>query len=100
MKDNFSKFLLIIQKYFTCEGRYHMVYSYHLRLLLHFVGKRSLDLPFYLYKSLAKMSNKAQVKTKGNENSLFHHGLIKLLVLEELKILDRDWSYFLFIRAF
>ena len=27
MKENFSKLLLIIQKYFTCEGRYHMVYS-------------------------------------------------------------------------
>ena len=77
-----------------------MVYSYHLRLLLNFVGKRSLDFPFYLYKILAKMSEKDQVKTKGNETSLFHHSLIKLLVLEELKILDRDWSYFLFIICF
>ena len=77
-----------------------MVYSYHLRLLLHFVGKRSLDLPFYLYRSLAKMSEKFQVKVEGNETSLSHHGLIKLLVLEELKILGRDWSSFLFVNGF
>ena len=77
-----------------------MVYSYHLRLLLHFVGKRSLDLPFYLYKILAKMLDKVQVKTEGNETSLFHHGLIKLLVLEDLKILGRDWSSFMFISGF
>ena len=44
MKENYSKLLLIIQKYFTCEGRFHTVYSYHLHILLHFVGKRSLDL--------------------------------------------------------
>ena len=74
MKDNFSKLLLIIHKYFTCEGRYHMVYSYHLKIFLHFDGKRSLDLPFYLYRSLAKMSDKVQAKYEGNETSLFHHG--------------------------
>lgn len=65
-----------------------MVYSYHLRLLLYFVGKRSLDLPFYLYISLGKMLDKVQIKTEGNETYLFHHGLIKLLVLEELRRLD------------
>ena len=77
-----------------------MVYSYHLRLLLHFVGKRSLDLPFYLYRSLTKMSDKVQVKKEGNETYLFHHGFIKLLVLEELKRLDRDWNSFLFMSGF
>ena len=90
MKDNFSKLLLIIQKYFTSEGRYHKVYSYQFNLLLHFFGKISLDLPFYLYKSLEKMVDKVQAKSEGNETSLFHHGLIKLLVLEELKRLGRD----------
>ena len=67
-----------------------MVYSYHLRLLLNFVGKRSLDLPFYIYRILAKMLDKFQAKSEGNETSLFHHGLIKSLVLDVLKILGRD----------
>ena len=77
-----------------------MVYSYYFMLLLHFFGKKSLDLPFYLYRSLEKMANKVQAKSEGNETSLFHHGLIKLLVLEELKRLGRDWSSFLFISGF
>lgn len=100
MKYNFSKLLLIIQKYFTCEGRYHKVYSYHFKLLLHFVGKKYLDLPFYLYRSLAKMAYKVQAKSEGSETSLFHHGLINLLVLDELKRLGRDWSSFLFVSGF
>ena len=63
MKENYAKLLMIIKKYFTCEGRFHMVYSYHLRLLLHFLGKRSLDLPFFLYKSLVNMLDRVQVKS-------------------------------------
>ena len=100
MKENYSKFLMTIQKYYTCEGRFHMVYSYHHRLLLHFVCKRSLDLTFYLYRSLGKMSDKVQIKIEGNETSLFHHGLINLLVLEELKRLDRDGTSFLFMSGY
>ena len=82
MKENYAKLLMVIQKYFTCEGRFHMVYSYHLRIILNFVGKRSLELPFYLYRSLGKMSDKVQIKIEGNETSLFNHGIMKLLVLE------------------
>ena len=100
MKEKYSKMLMIIHKYFTYEGRFHMVYSFYLKILLHFVGKRSLDLPFYLYKSLGKMSDKVQIKKKGNETSLFHHGLINLLVLEELKRLDRDWTSLLYMSGF
>jgi hypothetical protein len=32
----FDKMLKIIQRYFTCEGRFNMLYQYHIRLLLHF----------------------------------------------------------------
>ena len=100
MKENYENLLMIIQKYFTCEGRFQMVYSYHLRLLLHFVGKRSLESPFYLYIILGKMSYNVKIKIEGNETSLFHHGLIKLLVLEELRRLDTDWTSFLFMSGY
>ena len=52
MKENYSKLLFVVQKYFACEGRFHMVYLYHFRLLLHFTGKQPLDLPFFLFRSL------------------------------------------------
>ena len=46
-KDNYANLLLVVQKYFTYEGRFHMVYSYNFRLLLHFFGNQPLELPFF-----------------------------------------------------
>jgi hypothetical protein len=34
--EYFDKILRFIQTYFTCEGRFNMVYQYHIRLILHF----------------------------------------------------------------
>jgi hypothetical protein len=85
MLDHFDKLLHVIQCYFTCEGHFNMVYQYHIRLLMHFTGKKALNLPFYLYRSLGKMSDKVQERSKRVEHSIFHSGLIKLLVLEELR---------------
>ena len=84
VKDSYANFLTCVQRYFTCEGRYHKVYSYHFKLLLHFTRNISLDLPFYLFRSLGKMCDKVQSKKEACETSLFHHGLLKLIVLHEL----------------
>jgi len=89
LKDSYANLLTCIQRYFTCEGGYHKVYSYHFKLLLHFTGNISLDLPFYLFHSLGKMSDKVQLKKEACETSLFHHGLIKLIVLHELQKIGR-----------
>ena len=32
-------FLYVIHKYFTCDGRFNLVYQYHFRLLLHLIRK-------------------------------------------------------------
>ena len=76
------------------------MYSYHFKLLLHFTRKISLDLPFYLFRSLGKMSDKIQLKKEACETSLFHHVLIKLIVLSELQKIGREWSTFLFMTGF
>ena len=81
LKDHFSKFLMVIQKYFTCEGRFNMVYQYHLRPLLNFTGKQCLEIPLYHFRSLGKMADKFQAKPNARNTSIFHHGLIKFLVL-------------------
>lgn len=99
VKDSYANLLTCIQRYFTCEGRYHKVYSYH-KLLLHFTGKISLDFPFYLFRSLVTMCDKVQLKKEACETSLFHHGLVKLIVLHELQKIDREWSIFLFMSGF
>ena len=81
---------MVIQKYFTCEGRFYMAYQYHFRLVLHFTGKHPVDIPFYLFKSLGKMVGKVKAKQEASSTFIFRHGLIKLLVVEELNKLNRD----------
>ena len=77
-----------------------MIYQYHFRLFLHFTSKKLLGLPFFLFRSLGKMSDKVTARPKSSEPSMFHHVLIKLLVLEELKKLNRDWATFLFLSGY
>ena len=67
-----------------------MIDQYHFGVLLHFTSKQLLDLPFFLFRSLGKMSDKVRARPKSSETSIFHHGLINLLVMEELKKLNRD----------
>jgi hypothetical protein len=61
---------------------------------MHFTGKKSLNIPYYLCIILGKMVDKVQEKSNQVEPSLFHFSLIKLLVLEEIKKKKREWSYF------
>jgi len=97
LEKPYQQFLKIIQRFFTCEGRYDTVRQYHFRLLLHFTGREMLDIPFYLYRSLGKMSDKIQKLPQAAEKHLFHFGLMKLLVLEELRRLGRDWNTLLLL---
>jgi hypothetical protein len=84
--EPYEKLLRVIQRYFTCEGRFDRVYQYHVRLLMHFTGKSPLNLPFYLYRSLGKMADKVQARADQLKSSLFHFSLVKMLVVEELEI--------------
>jgi hypothetical protein len=93
--EPYEKILRVIHKYFTCEGRFDRVYQYHIRLLMHFTGKIPLNLPFYLYRSLGKMADRVQARVDQLKSSLFHFSLVKLLVVEELRKLNRDWDSFL-----
>lgn len=43
------------------------------------------------------MIKKAQEHPQQLENNIFHYGLIKLLIVEELKKTSRDWNTFLFV---
>ena len=46
------------------------------------------------------MVDRVQAKSEGCDTSLFHHGLMKLFILNELQKIGRDWSSFLFINGF
>ena len=54
-----------------------------------------LNFPYFLYKSLAKMSKKVHKNTKNSFTNLHHSGLIKLLLFHELQRNNNSWEGFL-----
>ena len=90
-----EKMVYILQKFVTCEGSYSIVYLYHIKILLHIKGQCIIGFPYFLLQSLTKMSKTIQ-KQKGNEDkSLYHFGLIKILIEFELQKRGITWEGFL-----
>jgi hypothetical protein len=81
LREPFQKLLKVIRRYFTCEITSDRKYPHHIRLLMHFRGKRPLNLPFFLHRSLERMVDNVQAKVDHLRKNLFHISLIKLLVV-------------------
>ena len=62
LKSKWRNFLVIIQKFVTCEGRFRCVSFYHIRLLMNFFEEHEMNLPYFLLNSLKKMSRNVQKK--------------------------------------
>ena len=88
LQDHHSKLLEVIQRYYTCEGRFNKSYHYHIKLLMNFTSKKPLNLPYYLFRILCKMANIFQAKGDHIEANLFHFSLKKFLVIKELEKKD------------
>ena len=54
--DRYAPMMKIIMKYFSCEGRFSRIYTYHIRLLMLFTRVRLLSIPYYLFRSIEKMT--------------------------------------------
>ena len=59
-----------------------------------------LNVPFYLHKSLQKMDKLYQRQKINPQSSLFHHGLILILVVSHLSKTGDSWENFLFRNNF
>jgi hypothetical protein len=70
------------------------LYEYHIRLLLHFTGKIKMNIPYYLLRIIGKMLDRIQSKSKDVDTSIFHSGLIRILVSEDLGKKDISWEHF------
>ena len=92
MKPAWRVPLEVIQNYITCDGRYDRVLKCHLKLLMHIHGAVQVNLPFYLFKSLQKIIAKVQIHPQHTARSIYHQGLIKLLVLAQLHKEERTWE--------
>jgi hypothetical protein len=93
--EGFEKMLKVIQRYFTCEGRFNMIYQYHTRILLHFTGKDLMNIPFYLFRSMGKMVDRVHAKSKAVDTSVFYSWMIRMLVMEELEKINITWEQFI-----
>jgi hypothetical protein len=67
---------------------------------LHFTGKIEMNIPYYLLRSIGKMSDRIQSKSKDVDTNIFHSGLIRMLVSEELGKKDISWDHFVIASHF
>ena len=93
-KREWRPVLEIIHRYVTWEGRLSSAYVYHLRLMTVFLGQ-PINLPHYLVQSMTKMSTAIKKGPKNVGRSIFHHGLIRILVEMELSKWNQTWDRFL-----
>ena len=89
-----------IQLYITSEGRYDKLMMYHFKLMDHFTNKTPINFPYFLYHSLTKVCRRIRAQPLSIKNTLCHLGLIKLILLQELKQQGRTWEHFLFWEGF
>jgi hypothetical protein len=92
LKPRWYDLLMIIKRFVTCEGRYGFIFLFHLRLLMVFMGFE-LSMPHYLHRSLFKMAKR--YKHSQADTSLFHVGLIKMVLVYELGLRRDSWHDFL-----
>lgn len=99
IEEHWYPLLTILQCLVTCEGRFANFFLYYIRLMVHFTEGRHLNIPYFLRLSLHKMAKRIQSYSKKPETALYHHSLIKILLVAELKKQKRSWEDFL-IEAF
>jgi hypothetical protein len=92
LEPQWAQVLIILQRYLTCEGRYTIIFPCHARLLLHFTGTL-LNIPFFLLKSLKRMAEQVQ-RVSEFRGSLFHFGLVKILITFALSKKQETWDLF------
>ena len=94
--EEFISPLVMSTRLITCEGRFSTFKACHFLLLAHFEFSRLLNFPFYFWKSLGKMASQVRKNIENPTHSLYHHGLIKMLILAELKKKDQVWEQFIY----
>lgn len=85
LRREYAPMMRLIMRYFTCEGRFSQIYSYHIRILMHFTGLRMMNIPVFFYQNIERMESIMQRKSPTEQyRSLYHYGLIQLVILHQL----------------
>ena len=59
-----------------------------------------MNLPFFFLKRLQKTSNRVKGQIDHSSQSIFHHGLIKLIISTALQHEGKTWKFFIFWSRF
>ena len=100
LREKWQKVLIVVQRYLTCEGRFHVAHLLHMRFLCHIFGYKSLNLPYFLHTNLLKMLKKIQAKLDSPPHLIYHSGLIKILVKSTLDRKYKSWDRFIIEEGF
>ena len=74
--------------YFSCEGRFSRLYAYHIRLLMHFTRVRMMNILYFIFRNIERMTTLVQHKTPQQQlNNVYHFVLINILVVHQLGLL-------------
>ena len=95
-KPEWREAIRVLQSYITCEGRFALLFKYQISFLHHLNQDSKMNLPFFFLKSLHKISDRVKGHKDHTQQSIFHHGLIKLIVSKVLQKKGRTWEHFLF----
>lgn len=52
LRSEYAPLMRLIMHYFTCEGRFSWVYSYHIRLLMHFTRVRMMNITVFFFHNI------------------------------------------------
>ena len=96
VKSEYLNPLTIIIRLITYEGKFTVFKIFHLRLLAHFVNQQFLNFLFYFHEILEKMLIQVRKKTVNPMGILYHHSLIKILIVHQLKERNQTWDNFVF----
>ena len=82
LQDTYAPLMKLIIKYFSYEGRFSRIYTYHIRLLMHFTRVRMMKIPYFICQNIEKMTTLVQRKPPHQQyNNIYHFALIKIVVL-------------------
>jgi hypothetical protein len=97
---NGENLIFVLQKYLMCEGRYVNNISISHTIVTSFFSRSKVNFPYFLWKSLRKMSQKVQ-KTLQTLIAVFIIMVSsKLLIEDELNLRHDSWANFLVRNGF
>ena len=96
LKESYAPLMRLIIRYFSCEGHFSRLSTYHIRLLMHFTRVKMMNIPYFMCRNIERMTTLVQKKTLEQQyNNIYHCALIKIIVVHQLGLQGITWEDFI-----